>query len=182
MKKRAWICPTPFKSYMCLGNLQITTDPARLILWMSWRAGSGEDALPWGIYEYTIEDVSAKTAPSLIRRTAALQQHVVARAAEMKALALGSKFQKPPGVPVKAAKNSTGVTGGALMKDKCSSSYSHLLSLRRKLCLHEHFSKRTAMLLFKHGPGRPRFMQEKKYEKRPHMPESAACMKGRSHK
>jgi len=50
-----------------------------------------------GMYEYTVEDASAKTAPSLARRTVLLQQHVVARAAEMKALALGSKFCKPLG-------------------------------------------------------------------------------------
>lgn len=49
------------------------------------------------IYEYTVEDASVKAAPSLARRTALLQQRVVARAAEMRALALGSKFQKPPG-------------------------------------------------------------------------------------
>lgn len=44
-----------------------------------------------------MEDASTKAEPSLARRTAHLQRHVVARAAEMKALALGSKFQAPPG-------------------------------------------------------------------------------------
>ncbi|KAJ9518573.1 hypothetical protein QJQ45_018610 [Haematococcus lacustris] len=55
-----------------------------------------EDALG-GIYEYRVEDVSAKAEPSLARRTAALQRQVAARALELRKLSIGAaRFQPPP--------------------------------------------------------------------------------------
>ncbi|KAL6765691.1 ciliary basal body-associated, B9 protein-domain-containing protein [Haematococcus lacustris] len=55
-----------------------------------------EDALG-GIYEYRVEDVSAKAEPSLARRTAALQRQVAARALELRKPSIGAaRFQPPP--------------------------------------------------------------------------------------
>lgn len=50
-----------------------------------------------GIYEYRVEDASAKAEPTLAKRTAKLAKQVAARAAELRALALGGgRFQPPP--------------------------------------------------------------------------------------
>ena len=50
-----------------------------------------------GIYEFTCENASANTAPSLERRTAKLEKVVAERAQELRRAALKADFQAPPG-------------------------------------------------------------------------------------
>ena len=53
--------------------------------------------IPGGIYEYSVENASLTTEPTLERRTAKLQRAVAQRAAEVRHEALKLDFQRPPG-------------------------------------------------------------------------------------
>ncbi|MEW5298780.1 MAG: hypothetical protein WDW36_001863 [Sanguina aurantia] len=52
-----------------------------------------------GIFEYTVENASTTTAPSLDKRTAKLRKAVLQRADELRRAALKADFQKPPADP-----------------------------------------------------------------------------------